>query len=280
LHRSNASDCTKTQHGALIVLAMRNKWLVFLLLMAVFCAASTTYCLANYPRVVPYLDAALLLAIGSNVVAAPVIWGVVLAKPAPGASVALWVHAALCTVLGINCLSDVPVLDGPPGAAVAAIGLILIFVSTIGGVVMAVTRRRARTSWPDRKALPFVYLGVTTALLGGWFAGFLIWSPMLPRQVIAAAEAAAGDRPYCIQLEKGPAQSARDLTGWNMRFTHTDGFIEPFYALLVIRDTSDRRYMGWSYRTGRFEPAWGDVGPELGRTSLCRPKAHFARDWL
>lgn len=259
---------------------MRHKWPVFLLTMALCCAASTIYCLANYPRVASSLDDALVWTIGLNVVAAPVSWGVVLVKPAPVALAVLGVHAALCTVLGINCLSELPNLYGPIGAVVAAVGLTLMFASAIGALVMAVTRRRARESWPDRKGLPFVYLGVTAALLGGWFAGFLIWSPMLPRQVIVAAEAAAGDRPYCIHLEKGPAQSVRDLTGLNMRYTYTDGFIEPFYALLVLGDAADRRYMSWSYRAGRFKLARGDVGLELGRTSLCRPKAHFARDWL
>jgi hypothetical protein len=135
---------------------------------------------------------------------------------------------------------------------------------------------------PGKKAPPFIFGGLTAALLSGWFAGLLIWSTMLPQRIIAAAETAAGDRPYCIDLEKGPASSASGLRGPRMRATNDHGWTWSFHALLVIGEAADRRYMNWSYRSGRFETVSEHAreGLHLDKIVRCSPIPHFARGLL
>jgi hypothetical protein len=257
--------------------AGHRNWLLFLLAMALCCAAITGYSLINYPAVADQLSTAGIWAIGLLLLAAPVIWIVVLVRPVPVTLVALRLHAALYSVLlVIAYLSESRHHSGPLGFVILLTWLVLIFVLAVEALVAAATWVRMR----GVKVPPFVYLGLTATLLGGWFCGVLIWSMLLPSRVIAAAEAAAQDRPYCIDLEKGPARSAGDLSGLNMRASNHDGWSWNFHALLVIGDT-DRRYMNWSYRTGRFEPVSDSAreGLHLERIAQCAPKIHFARDW-
>jgi hypothetical protein len=128
----------------------------------------------------------------------------------------------------------------------------------------------------------FVYTGLTTAMVGGWLIGSLLWSGLLPSRAVAAAETAAEGRPYCIDVNGRPARSASDLTGMVMRTPAHQGLYWRFHALLTLETASGRTYMNWSYRSGRFEPVSesGRKALHLDREARCRPAPHFARDWV
>jgi hypothetical protein len=264
----------------------RHKWLLTLLALFLGCTAITT-CGANLPAFAaaagrgPLFFAAWKLAVDLLLVAAPLAWIGALLMPGPASLAVLRAHAAVYGALLV--VTDVVDSAGHSSPAEAFAPLILFVLSLplgIDAVAAAITWLRLRRSSRAAKALPFVYLGLTAALLGGWSCGVLIWSTLLSHQVIAAAEVAAGDRPYCIDVQERPARSAGDLTGLSMRAANHAGWYYHFHALLVIGDT-DRRYMNWSYRTGRFEPVSDSAreGLHLDRIARCAPKIHFARDW-
>jgi hypothetical protein len=123
---------------------------------------------------------------------------------------------------------------------------------------------------------------VAVPLLGGWVLGILLWSTMIPPQIVSAAEEAAGDRSYCIDVDGQPALGARDLTGLSVHARNDAGWSWNFHALLVIGPAAERSYMNWSYRSGRFEPVKDSTrtGLHLDQQAKCTPKAHFARDWI
>jgi hypothetical protein len=260
-------------------------WLLVLLAIAVGGAAITTVCLDDYPafaessRGMPFYSP-WTWAMGLLLAVAPLVWLGAIASPGPETLTALRAHAALYSVLlVITAALDSPGHSSPMERWFALlVWYFLSLVLGIEGLAAVVAWVRMRKSTPGKKAPPFVYFGLTSALLGGWFCGILIWSTLVPARVIAAAETAAGGRPYCIDVEKGPARSAGDLNGWRMRATNHEGWIWHFHALLVIGDAADRRYMNWSYRTGRFEPVRERL--RLDRGVKCTPKAHLAREWL
>lgn len=264
------------------------RWLLILLATTLCCAAITAVCLVNYPALSgggrgPPFYIPCALALGLLLASAPLLWALALALPGPHSLAALRGHAALYSVLlAITYLVNSPGHSSPAEAFAAAIWFILVLILGIEALVGALAWIRMWRWSPGEKALPFVYVGLTTALLGGGFCGVLIWSTMLPHRVITAAETAAGDRPYCIDVEKGPARSAGDLSGLRMRATNDRGWIWNFHALLVIGEAADRRYMNWSYRTGRFEPVSDSAreGLHLDREARCTPTLHFARGWL
>jgi hypothetical protein len=265
-----------------------HRWLCSLLVLAICCAATTAYCLVNYPTFAagdrgPPFYASWSLALALLATGAPIVWLCAIATPKTALLQVLQAHAALYSVfLVITDFADSPGHSSPAEAFVPAIWLILMLVLAVDAVVAAVTAIRVKRRSRSAKATPFVYIGLTIALLGGWFTGVLIWSAMLPRRVIMAAEAAAGESPYCIELEKGPARSARDLRGLNMRATNDRGWTWNFHALLVVGEPAARRYMNWSYKSGRFEPVSDDAreGLRLDQEPLCRLTAHFALGWL
>lgn len=263
-----------------------HRWLCFLLVIAVCCAAITTYCLVGYPTVAagdrgPPFYASWSFVLILLLATAPIVWFCAIAEPA--SLNVLQAHAALYSVfLLITDVADSPGHSSPGEAFVPVIWLFLMLVVAVEAVVWVVTAVRVKRRSPGAKAAPFVYIGLTIALLGGWFTGVLIWSAMLPPHVIMAAEAAAGDSPYCIDLEKGPARSAGDLRGLSMRATNDHGWTWHFHALLAIGEPGDRRYMNWSYKSGRFEPVSDSAreGLHLDQETRCTPTAHIARDWL
>ena len=263
-------------------------WFVILIAIALFCAVVTTYYFENYPAFAaggrdPPLYGAWALALGFLLTLCPLVWGSALVAPAQVTFTILSVHAALYSVLlVITGLTDSPGHSSPGDALAAGIWSILVVVLVAEAAVAATVIARMKKISSETKGLPFVYLGLTTAVLGGWFVGVLIWSATLPQLVVGAAETAAADRPYCIDLESGPARAAGDLTGINMRARNDNGWIWHFHALLVIEDVADRSYMNWSYRTGRFEPVSESAreGLHLDRDVKCAPAAHLAHDWV
>jgi hypothetical protein len=270
--------------------ARRYKWLLFLMVVVPSGATATTYLLLEYPALKaagfdpsPFMGWAFLLL----VISAPLIWLGALVVPAIEWIVILRAHAALfTTVAAIDEFAASPG-HGSPGEALADAfpWVIWSFIFLFLGVDLLaaeVTRVRLKRWSLEAEAPPLIYAGLAAALLGGWFAGVLIWSAMLPPRVIAAAETAAGDRPYCIDLEKGPALAARNLRGLSMRASSDHGWTWSFHALLVVGDAANRSYMNWSYRTGHFEPVSDHAreGLHLDKIVRCTPVAHFARGLL
>jgi hypothetical protein len=251
--------------------------------VALCCAGATAYYLYNFPDFVARdLDPVGLVGLGV-LGASPLLWIGALAMPGPASLVALRAHAALFIVLLVlDQFYPARHLSGPVGLIAIFVWCVLVVVLVIEALVAELTCFRVKRASRSAKVPPFVFSGLVVALLVGCLLGVLIWSPTLPSRVIAAAEAAAGDRSYCIDVDARPARSARDLSGWNMRAADRDGWSWNFHALLAIGEAADRRYMNWSYRTGRFEPVSDSAreGLHLDRITQCAPKAHFARGWL
>jgi len=243
-------------------------WLLLSSTVALIGAAIATYCLSNYPAIAVYSPWS--LAAGLLLLTLPIVCATAVAKPNPATLASLHAHAAFFTAF---LVVDLVVAGG--------VWSILVLVLVAEALLAEATRLRVKKAAADGE-VPFVYVGLTTALLAGWFAGFLIWSAMLPRQIIAAAEAAAGDRPYCIDVGEKPAQTASDLSGLSTRAATNNGWTLRFHALLVIGEAAHRRYMNWSYRTGRFEPVsdYAREGLHLDGLAKCAPKARLAHDWL
>jgi hypothetical protein len=265
-----------------------HRWFFFLVVLAICCAATTTYCLVNLPAFAagdrgPPFYASWSLVLTLLLATAPVVWLCAIAIPEAASLRALQAHAALYSVfLVISEYWDSPGHSSPGAVFATVIWLFLMFVVAVEAVVAVASGIRVKMRSPSAKVMPFVYIGLTIALLGGWFAGVLIWSAMLPTRVILAAEAAAGDSPYCIDLEKGPAGSASDLRGLSMRATNDHGWTWRFHALLAIGAPANRHYMNWSFRSGRFEPVSDSAreGLHLDQETKCTPTAHLARGWL
>jgi hypothetical protein len=265
-----------------------HRWLSSLLVLTIGCAATTTYCLVNLPAFAagdrgPPFYASWSLILVLLLATAPVVCLCAITIPGAASLRALQTHAALYSVfLVITDYADSPGHSSPGAAFAILMWLFVMCVLAVEAVVAVVSGVRLKMRSPCAKATPFVYIGLTIALLGGWFAGVLIWSAMLPPRVIMAAEAAAGDSPYCIDVEKGPARSVSDLRGLSLRATNDHGWAWHFHALLAIGPPADRRYMNWSYKSGRFEPVSDSAreGLHLDQETRCTPTAHFARGWL
>jgi hypothetical protein len=129
--------------------------------------------------------------------------------------------------------------------------------------------------------VPWLFTGLTAAVLGGWASGVLVWSERLASRVAAAAELAAQEKPYCLDVVSRPATSRRDLTGMRMLAPIKDGWSSSFHGLLVIGD-GDRTYMNWSYRSGKFEVVSPDglARSRAGEFVRCTPAPNFARSWI
>jgi hypothetical protein len=128
--------------------------------------------------------------------------------------------------------------------------------------------------------MPWLFTAIVVALVGGWGAGVMAWAETVPVRVVEAAEKAAGDRAYCLEIVGRPAQSRRDLTGRSMHAPDYSGWTFQFHALLVAGEGAERTYSNWSYRTGRFELVGEHArnGLHLDSDRHCVPAPHFARD--
>jgi hypothetical protein len=213
---------------------------------------------------------------------APVLWIAALVGRAAISLGALEAHAALFGVfLFVILLTNSPGHSSPGEAFGVAAFFVVWLILAVEGIVLAIAIAAMREPPPDPASLLALGPGLSAALFGGWVVGVLAWSSLLPPRVIAAAEAAAGDRPYCIDVDGRPARAAGDLDALSMRATNAQGWTFSFHALLVIGEGADRRYMNWSYRSGGFQPVSDHAreGLHLDKEARCRPAAHFARDW-
>ncbi|WKA29508.1 hypothetical protein [Bradyrhizobium roseum] len=189
------------------------------------------------------------------VVSAPLLWIIALLAREPLSLVFLKVHAALYNAFLVVTIASNSSGNSSPGEAFAGFIIGFLFIILVGDAAIAIMNcphcDDKIQNEPQRPE--FVYVGVTLALLCGGYAGVLAWSSMLPPRIISGAETVAQDRPYCIDVDGRPARAARDLTGLSMRAPNVDGWTFNFHALLVSVAGSDRDYLNWSCRRGRFE---------------------------
>ncbi|MGH9810689.1 MAG: hypothetical protein ACRD9W_26150, partial [Terriglobia bacterium] len=180
---------------------------------------------------------------------APLLWVAVLIARRPVSFAALKMHAALYTV----CLAITIATDGgghsSPGEtfADAILDLLYVVLGTEALVAFIVSSTMKEPLSGDPELPKFIYIGLTAAFLGGALVGALAWSEELPIHVIAAAEAAAVDRPYCIDVQGEPARRTDDLTCLKTWARSHCGWTFDFHALLVIGSEADRTYMNWSF---------------------------------
>lgn len=148
----------------------------------------------------------------------------------------------------------------------APVDMMLLFFITIR------TRRENRVP-------PLLFAGLATALIAGWALGFWLWSERVPPRVIAAAEAVAGENPYCIDVAARAAQSRRDLTASRMRAVACSWeWYKNFHATLKVGDGAGAEYWNWSYRSGKFElvSAKTRESLHLDTEMRCIPVARFS----
>ncbi|WP_411882250.1 hypothetical protein [Polaromonas sp. YR568] len=100
----------------------------------------------------------------------------------------------------------------------------------------------------------------------------LAWSLQMPAKAIAAAEEAAGGKPYCLLTSgrKGlrPVRDRLDLSGFVMQ----DGPVSPRHATLAIGESREPVWRYWSYRRAAFEPEF------LGGVLTCELRDNAAKD--
>jgi hypothetical protein len=112
----------------------------------------------------------------------------------------------------------------------------------------------------------FRWTGAVTMLL------LLAWSVRMIPAVQEAAELAASERPYCINMstEKGlrPVRTVWDLSGFSMQADR--GSVR--HAALVTGDVRVPEWLYWSYRRGAFEPDF------MGWPVTCELRPGFAKD--
>ncbi|GLK67701.1 hypothetical protein [Hansschlegelia plantiphila] len=183
-------------------------------------------------------------------------------------------HAAFTSFLIVMALTARTEHGGGVGEIFAPLimfGLYAMFYMETAALTLALYVRRAT------RFTPLLWSGAMAACLGGWLAGASVWAARLPPSVVASAEAAAGDDPYCLGRHTRPVRNLVDLTGFRM--TSLSVFSNDPHMLLTIEGRDGRRVMNWSYRRGGFEPVPANVQSKLGITTraFCAPQPHFAK---
>jgi hypothetical protein len=262
--------------------------IALLLVIALGCAAMTFYYFDNYPAFAagtrgPPLWRAWSFVLTVLLAAAPVLWVVALVARTSAALAALETHAALLSVFLFITIVTQSAGHASPGDAFGGMivfGLFIVFAAEV--IVAVITRFGLKDASDSNHYLQLAYPCFAIPLIGGWLLGILAWSTMFPPRIASAAETAAGDRPYCIDVDGRPAQKARDLAGLSAHAHSDDGWTTNFHALLVVGAGADRTYSNWSYRSGRFEPLNERTREALHLDAQvkCAPAVHFARDWM
>lgn len=144
----------------------------------------------------------------------------------------------------------------------------------VGGSALRVIARWYPTlNWVLPKTFATVAIAIGAASLTAGAGGALY-----TQRIIASAEAAAGGRPYCIEVagKRGHDRAARSL--WDLHpFVMTAEWTGFFYlqrhAQLVVTASSTTlvKPAHWSYRAGSFVPSQTDT-----TSAFCAPRRHFA----
>ena len=193
---------------------------------------------------------------------------------ATGAKVAA-LHLAGLGLVAMGILTTPTPGHGTPGdrLVVPALWLLLLPISVEAGTVFWSAVRRWDSGGGSALKL---WLWATGLVFVGWGLGLVAWSERVPSRIIAAAEAASGGGPYCLDVVDRAARTRRDLTGFSAHAPNEAGWTWSFHVLMVIGDGSERGYANWSYRTGRFEPLGRETVSALSSTPKCSPARGFA----
>jgi hypothetical protein len=257
----------------------RNRtWSVSLAAIFLGCAVAAFGYLATYPSFQPAVWAHALLALMLFTLTAPVFFGGALLAPSRQWITAATVHATLYAAFMVvltatferrHSLGDIFAFE-----ILTVLWGILLFELFL--LLIAIHR-----SPPAARAdgVPWLFTSLAAALLGGWAAGVVVWSETVPARIVAAAESAAGDTPYCLMVAGRAVSSRRDLTGLSVRAPRSNGYAWDFHAVLVAGADPDKTYSNWSYKTDRFELIHDSALNRQFREqrTRCQPAPHFAR---
>jgi hypothetical protein len=112
-------------------------------------------------------------------------------------------------------------------------------------------------------------------------AGVTIWQRT--GEVVDAAEAIAGDNPYCIQVASTRpfgylARSKLAFSPLTMRTKCREGWCWENHAVLAVDDGGERKLMNWSHRRREFRNDAINLKTNPPLAVLCQPQPHFARE--
>ncbi len=267
------------------LLGRYRNWVFALVTIALCSAIASFEFFTNYPALISgdnrFVNSDPLTVILLFSAAAVALLGAAILFPSKASIAAAKIYAALWAALVIvSYITLEPGHSSPGGGLVVATEILFVGILIFELVIIQVATSRLPQADRELSKSPWLFTGVTAALVGGWAAGVLAWSETVPAHVVAAAEKEAGDRPYCLDVVGDPARSLRDLTGRSMHATNYSGWTYQFHALLVAGEGADRTYSNWSYRTGRFETVSDHArdGLHLDEGRHCQPAPHFARD--
>ena len=117
---------------------------------------------------------------------------------------------------------------------------------------------------------------LATAILAG------DWAVARIAAVVDAAEAIAGDKPYCIQVAAKrsnfvQARARIDFSPLTMRTKCDQGWCWQYHAVLVAVDGDPPKLINWSHRMiGFVDEVSKRFNPPVA--SVCQPQPHFARE--
>ncbi|MCB8823160.1 hypothetical protein [Microvirga rosea] len=261
------------------------RWLLVLGGLAICCASVTFVYFLNFGTSNQF-DYLVGLAAGGALLlftaTAPICLPWALLAPGPTSIMAAKVHAALYTAfISVTLLASRPGHSSPGDTIAALIKFVLLAILAFELLMVWIATHRARRLGRLSGGPRWLFPGLASAIVGGWGGGIVLWSQQLPPRVIAAAEATAQGRPYCIDVDGRPATGAHDLTGITMVARNDGGWTWNFHALLVVGEGSEREYFNWSYRRGDFWPVseHSRESLHLDRIVKCKSVEHFARDW-
>ena len=116
---------------------------------------------------------------------------------------------------------------------------------------------------------------VTVILAGDWALARI-------DAVVTAAEAIAGDKPYCIQVAAKrsdfvQARARIDFSPLTMRTKCPGGWCWQYHAILVVEDGGAPGLINWSHRKRGFRDEVSTrFKPPVA--AACQPRPHFTRE--
>lgn len=266
----------------------KQKWFFGCLVVAFVCAIASYWYFDSYPELVKTsrgspISGLAIKTLGSLIFSLPVFLLVALIWPRASTVLAAQIHAGFyLSFLLLGSLASGSPGHSSPGAQFAdlietVLYVILAFELLMIGVANSLRKRRGYIA--SKVTGIFVCSVIVCTLLGGWFAGVALWSLNLPPKILAAAEAEAQGKPYCIKAVNNPVKNKLGLNALNMYAGDSGGFTLFFHGLLVIQEENGRQYMNWSYRREKFDEVSEGIrkGMGLARSEHCTPIQDFGK---
>jgi hypothetical protein len=252
------------------------------LLGAIFlcCAATSFGYFATYPLFRSAIGGLAQFALGLFTFLAPVFFVAALLAPSQQWIAAAKAHAAAYIAFMVVLTITFEGGHSSPGDAfVDLVFAVLLAILAIELIVLLIAVERSPPAAREVDGAPWFFTALVCALLGGWAIGVLLWSETVPARIMAAAESAAGEVPYCLIVDGRVASRSRDLTGLSAHSASSSGYHWNFHAVLVTETGPTKAYWNWSYKTGRFEKLSerASSGSLLESIAKCQPVSHFAR---